>query len=157
MLGNLTQTRPLKTLNDQPYMPYLPFAAALLLNTLATLLTALAIFYTVQLWDYSRRTAAFTVILYSVTTLAWPYAKTFYSEPTTACALAWMVYFAIRARQHNTPSDSRWSSIAAGVCLGVSILFCTHSADFFAPPLRCLLSTPPAVLLNVSGLLAVWG
>src|SRR5258708_32367921 len=120
MLGKLIPIRTLKTLNAQPYMPYVPFAGALLLNTLATLLTALAIFYTVKLWAYSRRTAAFTVILYAATTLAWPYAKTFYSEPTTACALAWMVYFAIRARQHISPSDSRRSSIAAGLCLGLA-------------------------------------
>ncbi len=152
MLGKLIPIRTLKTLNDQPYMPYLPFAAALLLNTLATLLTTLAIFSTVQLWGYSRRTAAFTVILYAATTLAWPYAKTFYSEPTTACALAWMVYFAIRARQHRSPADSLWSGLAAGLCLGLAILLRTSSVVFVPFLLLYLLPAPLDMLSTLPGI-----
>lgn len=134
--GHLIPIKTLKMLNEQPFVPLLPFFAALLLNPIATLLTALAIYCIVPLWGYSRRTAALLVSVYAVTTLAWPYAKTFYSEPTTACALIWTIYFAIRARQ----KSSVWDALVAGGCLGLAILLRTTSI-VFAPLLLLYLLT----------------
>ncbi len=126
--GRLVPIHTIKLLNDQPFVQLAPLFSALLVNTLATILTAMAIFRIVPLWGYSRRIAAAQTILYAVTTLAWPYAKTFYSEPTTACALAWMVYFAIRFRCDNRVQDG----LAAGACLGLAIVLRSTSV-IFAP------------------------
>ncbi|HLY28986.1 MAG TPA: glycosyltransferase family 39 protein [Aggregatilineales bacterium] len=141
-LGNLIPVHTLKTLNGQPFVPLAPFFVALLLNLLATLLTALAIFRIVPLWGYSRRTAALTCILYGATTLAWPYAKTFYSEPTTACALVWMVYFAIRCHQGRQRHEANAirDGLLAGGALGLAILLRTTSVIFI--PLLILYLLP---------------
>jgi Dolichyl-phosphate-mannose-protein mannosyltransferase len=125
-VGRLLPISAVKMLNDQPFVPLAPFLTAILLNTLATVLTALALFFTVPLWGFSRRTGALVAVLYSVTTLAWPYAKTFYVEPTTACALAWMVYFAVRYRCDHHLRDG----LIAGGCLGLAILLRTTSVIF---------------------------
>ncbi len=121
--GRLVPIHTTKMLNDQPFVPLAPFFAVLMVNTLATILTAFALFRIIPLWGYSRRVGALVAVIYAVTTLAWPYAKTFYAEPTTACTLAWLVYFAIRFRCDNRLQDG----LAAGGCLGVAILLRTTS------------------------------
>jgi hypothetical protein len=145
LAGRLVPSRAMKILNDQPFVPLIPFFFAVALNSAATLLTALAVFRAVLLWGYGRRIAAYAAILYGVTTLAWPYAKTFYSEPTTACALAWMLVFAIRYRRDGALRDG----LIAGGCVGIAILLRTSSVIFVPLLLLYLWPRWPAALPGI--------
>jgi len=152
-VGKLIPIRTEKTLNDLPYLPLIPFFAALLLNTITTLLTALAIILTARLFGCSWRTSAILALLFAVTTMAWSYAKTFYNEPATSMALAWMVYFAVRFRQHSIIRDG----ILAGLCLGLAILLRTTSVIFvpivalyFFPCWRGWLALMPGVAIGAA-------
>lgn len=106
------------SLNGYPFAPLGPFFAALLLNSVATLLAVMGVFCVARALDASPRAAGWAALLYGVTTMAWPYAKTFYSGPTTAAALVWMVCFAVRYRRHERPRDG----LLAGAALGAAIL-----------------------------------
>ncbi len=112
-----------KAPNGAPFLPLIPMGFALMLGILTTVFSALGLFAATRLLGYSARTGALLIILYGVTTLAWPYAKTFYNEPSTACALIWMLYGAIRYRRLGVARDG----LLAGVCLGLAILLRTTS------------------------------
>ena len=105
-------------LNGHAFMPLGPFFAALLLNSGATVLAVIGVFCAARALDASPRVAGLAATLYGVTTMAWPYAKTFYSGPTAAAALVWMVCFAIRYRRKERTRDG----LLAGATLGLAII-----------------------------------
>jgi hypothetical protein len=146
--GTLIPIRTEKTLNNQPYLPFVPFFAALLLNTLTTVLTALGVLLTARLFVLSWQNSAILTLLFAVTTMAWPYAKTFYNEPATSMAIVWMAYFAVRYRQRLNVRDA----LLAGLFLGLAILLRTTSVLFIPILLLYLLPRWRGVFAVVPGI-----
>jgi hypothetical protein len=151
-VGKLIPIRSEKPLNGLPYLPLIPFFTALLLNTLTTVLTTLAIILTARRFAVSWRKSGFLALLFAVTTFAWPYAKTFYNEPATSMALAWLVYFAVCYRQEAKFSDGLW----AGGCLGLaislratSLLFIPILLIYLFPRWRGWLAVSPGLALGI--------
>lgn len=138
------------TLNGYPFAPYGPFFAALLLNSGATVLAALAVACAARALDASPRVSGLAALLYGVTTLAWPYAKTFYSGPTAASALAWMVCFAIRYCRHERARDG----LLAGAMLGLAILL--RPINVLVIPALFLYLLPPADWRDPRAVLRRW-
>lgn len=136
MLGKLIPTQLYaRTPTDNPFLPLIPLMLSMGLGSFVTLLTVFGVYKTVHLIDYSARTAALIALLYAVTTLAWPYAKRFYNEPSTACALIGLVYFSIRYRRVGWFRDG----LAAGACLSAAILLRPTSVLFIPLPLLYML------------------
>ncbi len=128
----------------QPFLPTAPVVTVWILGSLTTILTAFGVVKATQALGYSARTGAWLALLFAVTTFAWPYAKTFYNEPSTACALIGTVYFSLRYRQSHTRRDG----LLTGVCLGAAILFRTTSVIFI--PITLLYLLPSALTLHPS-------
>ena len=61
--------------------------AMMLANALVTALTAWLLYSSIQLLGYRPLVAALTSLAYGLGTMAWPYAKYFFSEPLTALGL----------------------------------------------------------------------
>ncbi len=69
-----------------------------------------------QALGYRRATAMWLALAFALTTLAWPYVKTFYSQPAVTFCLLLMVYAALRWEQS---PQARWPWLlgAAGFAL----------------------------------------
>lgn len=104
-------------LNGYVFAPSGSYFSALLLNSGTTLLATVAVFFIVRVLDYSPRVAALAALLYGLTTMAWPYAKTFFSGPTTAAALAWAAYFTIRYGKGGRMFDGMLSGLALAMAI----------------------------------------
>ncbi len=136
--------------NGQPFIPALPVLAMLTIGSFVTLLSAYGVFFSARILGASDRAAALIGVLYAVTTQAWPYAKTFFNEPSTACAVIWAVYFAIRFRRDDRVRDG----LLTGLWLGAAILFRTTSVVFAPIVLFYLLPRLRAWMLPLIGISA---
>lgn len=140
-LGSLVTVHALTpTPSGQPFLPTAPVVAVWTIGSLATVLTALAVVKACQALGYSARTGAWLALLFGVTTFAWPYAKTFYNEPLTSCALIGVVLFSLHYRRSNIRRDG----LLVGACLGATILFRTTSM-IFAPIVLLYLLVPARI------------
>jgi hypothetical protein len=87
----------------------------MLLNPLLLAVTAVFLYATARLLNYSRQAAAMAALSFGLTTMAWPYARSFYREPLVG--LGWMVglygLLAWRYRQQRL-----WAGVGfAALCL----------------------------------------
>ena len=94
---------------------------AMLLNPLVTALTGMLVFLYVRHLGYAQRTAVMTALVFGLGTIAWPYAKYFFSEPLTALCLLAAAYFLLFPGAEQRPSLSYLSSLVAGFCLGLAV------------------------------------
>ncbi len=109
-----------------PFLPLIPVLFAMATGSLMTILAALGVYGSARRLGFSERTAGLLFIIYGVGTLAWPYAKTFYNEPSTACALIGMIYFSVGFGQ----TGSAREGLAAGLCCGLAVLLRATSIVF---------------------------
>ncbi len=89
--------------------------ATLLLNLIVTSTTAWVLFIYVRRMSYSRVVAVTVALLYGLTTIAWPYSKTYFREPLGGLALFVSGYCLLRWRQSLDdvdPLPHRWLSLA---------------------------------------------
>ena len=63
-------------------------SSAMMLNSLATAVTASLLVLCARQWGYSSRTAITAALLFGAATFAWVYARTMFSEPLVA--LGWL-------------------------------------------------------------------
>lgn len=85
-----------------------------------------------------RSTAVIVALLYALCTYAWPYARTFFSEPLAALLLLVAVERADAARQSDTPT---WPLICSGLAAG--LLIATRIAGAIALPFICAFAVWP--------------
>lgn len=95
------------------YEGFIARAALTLLSALATAGCGVLLASMALLMGLDSRRALILALLFGLTTLAWPYAKYFRSEPVATLFLLLTVLCAIRARQ--TDSVSSW--LVSGLCL----------------------------------------
>ncbi|MBC7223912.1 MAG: hypothetical protein H5T59_06530, partial [Anaerolineae bacterium] len=104
-------------------------SAALLLNVLVTAGTAVLLAAWLERAGYGLRIGLAVALVFGVASLAWPYAKTFFSEPLTAFGLMWAAYFALVYRGTGRARDA----LLAGVGLGLAMT--TRMANAVVVPL----------------------
>ena len=112
-MNQTAHLRPIQTTDVEPGQPLLaaplywlafhtPWVgnvhAILLFNPLVTALTAGLLFLFVLDLGYGDRTALIAALLFGLTTVVWPYTKTFFREPLTMLILFAAAFFANRWR-----------------------------------------------------------
>lgn len=81
--------------------------ATLLFNVAVTATTAALLFLYVRRLSYSRSVAVTIALLYGLTTIAWPYSKTYFREPLGGLALFSAAYCLLRWRQ-SLDEQAQW-------------------------------------------------
>jgi hypothetical protein len=102
---------------------------ALLLNSLVTAATAAVVVLAVRRLDFSDRVALATGLTFGVATLAWPYAKTCFSDPLAGICLSGAALALLHFRQTQKPLTAGW----AGAALAVAVV--TRYANIALVPL----------------------
>ena len=95
--------------------------AAMLLNPLVTAATGTILFLLVRRLGYAARTAVLTALVFGLGTIAWPYAKYFFSEPLTGLCLMAAAYFVFLPDTEGPRYLPYGASLAAGFCLGLAV------------------------------------
>jgi len=99
------------------------WASAGLLNSVVVALTVVLVAQAAQLF-FDRQTSTIVAILFGLATPAWPYAKSFFSEPLTGGLMFLGGYAAMRARR-----DPHWGWFASsGLALGAAVLVRTTAS-----------------------------
>ncbi len=138
--------------------------AVMLLSPIVTALTgALLFLYALDL-GYGERTAIAAGLLFGLTTIAWPYAKTYFREPLTTLLLFGVAFFLNRWRDaFRARSPHQWTPLA--LAIGALLLaLLSKEAALIALPVLILLAYPGRITTRerrrqiaviVLGLLAV--
>ena len=108
--------------------------AAMLTLGLVTAATAALIFLTLRRLGFGWAASLGTGLAFGVATMAWPYARTLFSEPLAGLGLILSFYFLIRYRDER----DGWSALLAGAGLAVALLARLNNA-IVAPFLGLLL------------------
>jgi hypothetical protein len=90
---------------------------ALLFNSLVTAATAVLLFYYLGALGYERGVALAAGLIFGLATLAWPYAKTFFSDPLAALCLLAAAIALLRLHQ----SERIAYAFGAGLALALSV------------------------------------
>lgn len=123
----------------------------MLFAPLVTALTAVVLFATALNLGYDERTALVAALLYGLTTIAWPYTKTYFREPLTTLMLFGAASLLVRWRQAFRVGDGRhWLWLAAGVGVTVAALL-SKEAALLALPVLALLAYPGLGALRARG------
>ncbi len=101
-------------------------------NSLVTATTAALLAAWALRLGAGRFTAVALALLYGLATFAWPYARTFFSEPLAALFLLIAVERADAAR-HHSPSSPDWPLLISGLAAG--LLVSTRVASGIALPI----------------------
>jgi 4-amino-4-deoxy-L-arabinose transferase-like glycosyltransferase len=105
----------------------------LLFNALVTALTGLLVYLYVKRLGYPASASLVLSLVFGLATLAWPYAKYFFSDPLAGLGLFGTAYFLLRYRDNGRTSDTLW----AGTSLGLAVA--TRFANIITFPLFGLL------------------
>jgi 4-amino-4-deoxy-L-arabinose transferase-like glycosyltransferase len=107
---------------------------AMLTNGLITALTGALVYLLLRRLRYSLGISLLAALAYGLATMAWPYARTLFSEPLAGLGLMLNFYFLVRFRDRQDPASLLW----AGAGLGVALLARLNNA-IVAPFLGLLL------------------
>ena len=102
---------------------------ALLFNSLVTAATAAVVLLYLRRLGFSDRVALAAGLIFGVATLAWPYAKTCFSDPLASLCLGGAALALLRFRDTRHRLDAAW----AGLALAVAVL--TRYANVALVPL----------------------
>jgi len=140
-----------------PEQAYLTRLAVSMWNSLVGAACVLALTGFLLSLGFRRSTALLSAGAYGLTSMAWPYTKTFFSEPTVALCLivgVWMLYL----WHQNHRLRDLWS---AGIATGVAILFRPTTALLHVPLLTVYLLWPQGQRSwragNLARALVAWG
>jgi hypothetical protein len=89
----------------------------LLFNAMVTALTGALVYLYVNHLGYSTKTSLVLSLVFGLATLAWPYAKYFFSDPLAGLSLFAAAYFLLCYRDSGRTSDTFW----AGTSLGLAV------------------------------------
>jgi hypothetical protein len=92
----------------------------MLLNVVITALTGTLVFVYVRRLGYRPATACGTALIFGLGTIAWPYAKYFFSEPLTGICLLAAAYFTLQPGLPQGKRSSWLRFVLAGFFLGLA-------------------------------------
>ncbi len=116
-------------------------SSAMLLNSLATALTAFFLILSAGRLGYSPRASVTLGLLYGLATYAWVYAKTLFSEPLVALAWTILVWLLI-------PGVTRRRALLAGVAMAAAVAIRPASIVLALPFALLLWDRRPGELLR---------
>lgn len=116
-------------------------SSAMLLNSLATALTAFFLILAAARLGYSARASVSLGLLYGLATYAWVYAKTLFSEPLVALAWTILVWLLL-------PGVTRGRALLAGVAMAAAVAIRPASIVLALPFALLLWERRPAELLR---------
>jgi hypothetical protein len=90
---------------------------ALLFNSLVTAATASFLFLAIKHLGYDDRVALVGGLAYGLTTLAWPYAKTCFSDPLAGLSLIVAALALLRFRDSGSTVNALWSGLALALAV----------------------------------------
>jgi hypothetical protein len=156
LLGGTTYLQGLQTFSVEPVQPALSaplFWIALrspgvglvqtvfLFNPIVTALTAVVLFYFALDLGYDERIAALGALLFGATTIAWPYAQTYFRESLSMLVLLATAFCLNRWRAAFEDGRPHLAWLAVGVVTLVLSLF-TKEGDFVAVPMLLVAAIP---------------
>lgn len=116
--------------------------AIFLFNPIVTALTSGLLFCYLLMLGYRERTALAGAVLFGITTIAWPYTKTFFREPLTALTLLAAAYCIERLRRSLLAGGrSIWLWSVLSILLVVVAVF-SKEATLIALPMLAALAYP---------------
>lgn len=119
--------------------------ALYLFAPLVTALTGVLLFLCALDLGYGERTAVAGALLFGLTTIVWPYTKTYFREPLTTLNLFAAAFFLARWRRAFHAGDRRhWRPLVAGVALAALALL-SKEAVLIALPALLLIAYPGPV------------
>jgi len=110
-----------------------PVGMSLLFNAIVTALTAVLLLAYLQQLGFHRRAGLMVALTFGLATLAWPYAKSLFSDPLSGLLLLAAAYTLLKFRDSG---QSRWAALA-GLFLGWNVA--TRYAEAIFLPLFGLL------------------
>ncbi len=90
----------------------------LLFNALVTATTGALVLRYLQILGYDDRVALAAGLIYGLATPAWPYAKTFFSDPLAGLCLIGAALALLYYQQSGRPSHASWAGLALAVAVG---------------------------------------
>ena len=115
-----------------PIHDYLTRFGVSLLNAPVTALTGALLYVFVRRLGYGRGAGWLAALTFGMCTFAWPYARTFFSEPLAALLLL----IAVERAQSFRSTGSRWVLVVSGLAAG--LLLATRLAEAVALPLLAM-------------------
>ncbi len=127
-----------------------PVSASLLFNAVVTALTGALLLVYLQMLGFSAKSSLLTALAFGLGTLAWPYAKSLFSDPFSGLLLLAAALALLKFRR---TAQSRWAALA-GLLLGWNVTT-RYAEAIFLPVFGLLLlaylfkkegdgGTPPA-------------
>src|SRR5690606_18360271 len=117
-----------------------------LFSPIVTALTGALLFYTALDLGYRERTAIAAVLLFGLTTIVWPYTKTYFREPLTMLNLFAAAFLLNRWRiAFRAGTGRHWAYLAGGVVVTMLALL-SKEAAIIALPALILLAYPGGAL-----------
>ncbi len=114
--------------------------ATMLFNPLITALTGTLVFLYLRQLAFNRLTALVGAAAFGLSTIAWPYAKTFFREPLAGFTLFATAYCLLRCRDAFTQKQRTGTAwLVATILLALASIFAKESALFGAPMLLLVL------------------
>lgn len=114
-----------------------------LFNLMITALTAVVVFYYALHLGYDEKLALSAALLFGLTTIVWPYARTFFREPLTMLTLIATAYFVHRWRDAFTHPTRRatwlWGALAVIMAIFATL---TKEAALIALPILIIFNVP---------------
>jgi hypothetical protein len=95
--------------------------SGMLLNVIITALTGLLVFLYVRRLGYSPSTGLISGLVFGLGTMAWPYAKYFFSEPLSGLSVLAAAYFLLHVASPDRGKARLKAALLSGFCVGLAI------------------------------------
>jgi hypothetical protein len=95
--------------------------SGMLFNVIVTALTGVLVFLYVRRLGYSPSTGLISGLVFGLGTMAWPYAKYFFSEPSSALSLLGAAYFLLQLASLGKEDTGLKPALLSGFFLGLAI------------------------------------